>query len=63
MKTWAYIKRGIVVNVILADDEFIAAQPDAADYLDVTDMPNRPGPGWCRLDDGQFAAPGAGVDW
>lgn len=36
-KTWALIKRGVCVNTIVADDEFIATLTGYDEIVDMTD--------------------------
>lgn len=70
MKNYALINGGKVVNVIIADAQFIAESGEAAalpqgggQWIELTDAHNvkgqRPGPGWTF--DGAKFAPGVGA--
>lgn len=51
---FALISDGKVKNVIVADHKFADRLPEQA--IDVTEMPNRPGPGW-TYDGDKFIEP------
>lgn len=58
IKEVALIKSEAVVNVVLADDEFIAHIANEFDHVvDITGMSPRPGIGWSYVD-GQFRLEG-----
>lgn len=57
MKKFALVQKGIVKNVIVADEEFILNHCQDYDHqIDVTEMVPYPGPGWF-YDGENFLAP------
>lgn len=49
VRTWAYVKDGVVVNAALSTPENVDVYPfPYEEAVDVTDLDPRPGPGWRR---------------